>query len=67
MERTVCSWFKGSTWVEGLANIQLISKYNKEIRFLLCEIYIFCKFAWVVSLKDKKGITIVDALDKSDH
>ena len=53
--------------VADLANVQLISKCNKGIRFFLCEIDIFCKYAWVVSLKDKKGITIVDALDKSNH
>ena len=41
--------------------MQLISKYTKEIRFLLCVIDIFSKYAWVVPLKDKKGITIVNA------
>ena len=38
----------------------LISKYNKRIRFLLCVIHIFSKYYWVVPLKDKKGITIVN-------
>ena len=37
----------------------LISKFNKGVRFLLCVIDIFSKYAWVVSLKDKKGISIV--------
>ena len=41
--------------------MQLLSKYNKGIRFLLCFIDIFCKYAWVVPLKDKKGISIVKA------
>ena len=41
--------------------MQLISKFNKGFRFLLCVIDIFSKFAWVVSLKDKKGATIVNA------
>ena len=41
--------------------MQLLSKYNKGIRFLLCVIDIFSKYAWVVSLKDKKGISIVKA------
>ena len=44
-----------------LANMQLLSKYNKGIRFLLCVIDIFSKYAWVVPLKDKKGISIVKA------
>ena len=44
--------------------MQLISKFNKWFRFLLCAIDIFSKYAWVVPLKDKKGITIVDAFQK---
>ena len=41
--------------------MQLLSKYNKGIRFLLCVIDIFSKYAWVVPSKDKKGISIVTA------
>ena len=41
--------------------MQLLSKYNKGIRFLLCVIDIFSKYAWVVPLKDKKCISIVKA------
>ena len=44
--------------------MQLISKFNKGFRFLLCVIDIFSKYAWFVSLKDKKGVTIVDAFQK---
>ena len=44
-----------------LANMQLISKCNKGIRYLLCDIDLFSKYAWVDPLKDKKGITIVNA------
>ena len=43
-----------------LADMQ-IRKYNKGIRFLLCVIDIFSKYAWVVPQKDKKGVTIVNA------
>ena len=39
--------------------MQLISKFNKGFRFLLCVIDIFRKYAWVVPLKDKKGIRLV--------
>ena len=42
-----------------LADMQLLSKYNKGIRFLLCAIDIFSKYAWVVPLKDKKGFQII--------
>ena len=44
-----------------LADMQLISKFNKGFRFLLCVIDIFSKYAWVVTLKDKKGVSIVNA------
>ena len=39
----------------------LISKYRNGIRCLLCVIDIFRKYAWVVPLKDKKGVTIINA------
>ena len=41
--------------------MQLISKYNKRIRFLLCVIDNFSKAAWVNPLKGKKVIAIVNA------
>ena len=41
--------------------MQLISKFNKRFRFLLCAIDIFSKYAWVVPLKGKKGVSIVNA------
>ena len=44
--------------------MQLISKFNKGFRFLLCIIDIFNKYASVVPLKDKKGISIVNAFQK---
>ena len=40
------------------------SKFNKEFRFLLCIIDIYSKYAWVVPLKDKKGLSIVNAFQK---
>ena len=41
-----------------LEDMQLISKFSKEIRFLLCVIDIFTKCAWVIPFKNKKDITI---------
>ena len=55
------SRFKDNIWGADLADMQLISKFNKGFRFLLCVIDIFSKYAWVVPLKDKKGVSIVDA------
>ena len=55
----VYSTFKDNIWGVDLADMQLLSKYNKGIRLLFCAIDIFSKYAWVVPLKDKKGISIV--------
>ena len=60
-KRKVYSTFKDNIWGVDLADMQLLSKYNKGIRFLLCVIDIFSKYAWVVPLKDKKGVSIVKA------
>ena len=59
--RKVYSSFKDNIWGVDLADIQLISKHNKGIRYILCVIDLFSKYAWVVPLKDKKGVSIVNA------
>ena len=59
-KRKLYSAFKDNIWVSDLADMQLISKFNKGFRFLLCVIDIYSKYAWVVSLKDKKGVSIVN-------
>ena len=56
------STFKYNIWGVDLADMQLLSKFNKGFRFLLCVIDIFSKDAWVIPLKDKKGTDIVNAL-----
>ena len=70
-KRKVHSTFIGNIWGPDLADIQLISKFNERFRFLLCVIDIYSTYAWVISLKDKKGITITNAfqeiLDKSNR
>ena len=63
-KRKVYSSFKDNIWGSDLADMQLISKFNKRIRSLLCVIDNFSKYAWVVPLKDKKGITITNAFKK---
>ena len=60
-KRTVCSEFRDNIWGADLADMQLISKFNKGFKFLLCVIDIFSKYAWVVPLNDKKGVSIVNA------
>ena len=65
------SSFRDNIWGVDLPDMQLLSKFNEGFRFLLCVIDIFSKYAWVVPLKDKKGISIVNAfkqiLKESNH
>ena len=44
--------------------MQLLSKFSKGFRFLLCVIDTYSKYAWAIPLKDKKGISIVNAFQK---
>ena len=60
-KRKVYSSFKDNIWGVDLADMQLISKYNKGVRYLLCAIDLFSKYAFVAPLKDKKGVTIISA------
>ena len=50
--RKVYSSFRDNFWVVDLADMQSFSKNNKRIKYLLCSIYLFSKYAWVVPLKD---------------
>ena len=63
-KRKVNYSFKDNIWGDGLADMQLISKYNKGVRYLLCAIDLFSKSAFALPLKDKKGTTIVNAFQK---
>ena len=53
-KRTLYSGFKHNLWDADLTDVQLIIKFNKEFRFLLCAIDIFSTYAWFVLLSDKK-------------
>ena len=44
--------------------MQSSSKHNKGIKYLLCAIDLFSKYAWVIPLKDKKRTSIVNAFEK---
>ena len=44
--------------------MQSLSKSNKRIKYLLCVIDLFSKYAWVIPIKDKKGVSIVNAFRK---
>ena len=53
-KRKVYSSFEDNIWGVDLADMQLISKCNKGIKYLLCVIDLFSKYAWVAPLKEKK-------------
>ena len=53
-KRKVYSSFKDNNWGADLADMQLLSKFNKGFRFLLCVIDIFSKYAWVIPFKKKR-------------
>ena len=63
-KRKVYSSLIDNIWGVDLSDIQSLSKHNKGIKYLLCAIDLFSKYAWVIPLKDKKGTSIVNAFQK---
>ena len=63
-KRKVYSSFRDNIWGADLADMQSLSRYNKGIKYLLCAIDLFSKYAQVVSLTDKKRTSIVNAFQK---
>ena len=62
--RKIYSYFRDKIWGVDLANMQSLSKYNKRIKSLLCAIDLFTKYAWVFPLKEKRGISIINAFQE---
>ena len=54
--RKVYLSFRGNIWGVDLADMQSLSKYNKEIKYLLCAIDLFRKYARVVPSKDNEEL-----------
>ena len=63
-KRKVYSQFQDNIWGVDLVDMQSLSRKNKGIKYLLCAIDLYSKYAFVIPLKDKKGISIVNAFDK---
>ena len=63
-KRKVYSQFKDNIWGVDLADMQSLSRKNKGIKYPLCVIDLYSKYAFVIPLKDKKGISIVNAFNK---
>ena len=63
-KRKVYSQIKDNIWGVDLADMQSLSRKNKGIKYLLCAIDLFSRYAFVIALKDKKGISIVNTFNK---
>ena len=63
-KRKVYSTFRDNIWGVDVADMQSLSKYNKGIEYLLCAIDLFSKYAWVITVKDKKRTSTVNAFQK---
>ena len=63
-KRKVYSQLKDNIWGVDLAEKKSLSRKNKGIKYLLCVIDLYSKYAFVIPLKDKKGISILNAFDK---
>ena len=63
--------FKDNIWAVDLAEIELLSSKNKYVKYLLCVIDVFTKYAWVKPFKDKKGKTVlnvfIEIVNESNH
>ena len=60
------SCFSDNIWGVDLTDMQSLSKCKKGTRYLLCAIDLFSKYAWVVPLKDKRGIAMVNTFQKKN-
>ena len=63
-KRKVYSFFRDNIWGADLADMKSLSKYNKVVKYLLCAIDLFSKYAWIVPIKDQKGTGIVNVFKK---
>ena len=63
-KRKVYSQFKDNIWGVDLADMQSLSENDKGMKYLLCAIDLCGKYAFVIPLKDKKGISIVNGFNK---
>lgn len=65
MKRKIYQSILDKIWGDDLEDMQLISKYNKRVIFMLWNFDIYGIYAWVVPLKDRKGITIANTFQKN--
>ena len=63
-KRKVYSQFKDNIWGVDLADMQSLSRKNKGIKYLLCAIDLYSKYAFVIPLENKKGISVTNGFNK---
>ena len=63
-ERKVYSQFKDNIWGVDLGDMQSLSRKNKGIRYLLCATDLYSKYAFVIPLENKKGISVTNGFNK---
>ena len=63
-KRKVYSQFKDNIWGVDLADMQSLSRKNKGVKYLLCVIDLYSKYAFVIPLKDKKELILLMHLIK---
>ena len=49
-------------WAADLVDMQVFSKFNRGIKYLLAVIDVFSKYGWLIPLKDKTGKSVASAL-----
>ena len=63
-KRKVYLQFKDNIWGVDLADMQSLSGKNKGIKYLLCAIDLYSKYAFVIPLENKKGISVTNGFNK---
>ena len=63
-KRKVFAKFKDNVWTEDLAEIESLSSKNKNVKYWLCAVHVFTKYASVKPLKNKKDKTVLNAFIK---
>ena len=63
-KRKVYSQFKDNIWGVDLADMQSLSRKNKGIKYILCAVDLYSKYAFVISLENKKEISVTNGFNK---
>ena len=59
--RKVYARFKDNSWTADLAEMGSLSSKNKNVKYLLCVLDVFTKYAWVKPLKKKHSKPVLNA------